>query len=778
MKKIELLAPAGSKESLIAAVQNGADAIYLGGTKFSARAYASNFDNETIEWAIDYCHLYGVKVYVTLNTLIKDEEMEEALEYAQFLHNIGVDAVIIQDYGLAYCLRNRLPELEIHASTQMTVHNAEGAKFLNDKGFKRIVLSRELYIGEIEKISKEYKIETEIFVHGALCICYSGQCLMSSVLGGRSGNRGRCAQPCRLPYKILNKKGDKKEGYLMSPKDICTIEDLQKIIDSGTKSLKVEGRMKRPEYVAGIVSSYRKAIDSIYEKKKADKVKIQKEKDRLMQLFNREGFSKAYLFGNIGRDMMSFRFPKNTGVRIGKVKSGKVELLGNVALNDGIRIGDGGFTISKIIKENREVKGAVKGDKVELKPKKYKEGDILFKTSDVNLNKELSESYKSMYGKRIPLNCNIEFNIGYPVELSCDYGNKRYKVKGEVVQVPIKKPVLKEKIENSLKKKGDTPFKIDKIIFNSYEEGFVPVSTLNELRRKLIDQIEENIKLVYKNKDLLRDINETSEEKELEIPESIITVKNREQMKVVRNNGKEDICVDITFRDMWNLEPHKLEGCYVKISNIIKDREYDVVVGKIREYLPYIKGIITSNLGIINQFSNQTHIIGDYKLNIFNKYGVDFFENDLKGIYLSTELNRKQINSIARERKGKIAVIIYGKYELMVSQYCPIGATFGGRSSNNNCNRICEKESFVLNDRMNINFKIFTDLFCRSYIYNSVPVELIWNKESFTKKGMGLRIDFIDESARECRTVLEYLHGEREKIDIKSTKGQFSKGVL
>ncbi|WBW99414.1 U32 family peptidase [Oceanirhabdus sp. W0125-5] len=778
MKKIELLAPAGSKESLIAAVQNGADAIYLGGTKFSARAYASNFDNETIEWAIDYCHLYGVKVYVTLNTLIKDEEMEEAIEYAQFLHNVGVDAVIIQDYGLAHCLRNRLPELEIHASTQMTVHNAEGAKYLNDRGFQRIVLSRELNIKEIEKVSKEYKIETEIFVHGALCICYSGQCLMSSVLGGRSGNRGRCAQPCRLPYKILNKKGERKEGYLMSPKDICTIEDLEKIIDSGTKSLKVEGRMKRPEYVAGIVSSYRKAIDFIYEKKKTDKETIQHEKDKLMQLFNREGFSKAYLFGNIGRDMMSFKFPKNTGVKIGKVKSGKIELLGNISLNDGIRIGDGGFTISKIIKEGREVKGAFKGDKVELKPKKYKEGDTLFKTSDVNLNMELSKSYKNIYEKRIPLSCNIQFNIGYPIELSCDYGDVRYKIKGDVVQVPIKKPVLKEKIESSLQKKGETPFKIEKIIFDSYEEGFVPVSVLNELRRKLIEKIEDSIKSSYKNNHSLRDIDQTYVTKESEIPECIITVKSKEQMNVVRNQEVDEICVDITFRDMWNIEPQKLKGCYVKIPNIIKDAEYDAVVGKIREFIPYIKGIITSNLGIIRNFSNKTVIIGDYKLNIFNKYGVDFFENELNGIYLSTELNRKQLNSIARERKGKTAVVIYGKYELMVSQYCPIGATFGGRNIKNRCNRICEGERFVLNDRMNVDFPIFTDPFCRSYIYNSVPVELIWNKESFRNNGMGLRIDFIDENAKECKEVLEYLHGYRDKLDIKSTKGQFSKGVL
>lgn len=266
MKKVELLAPAGNLESLYAAVQAGADAIYLGGNKFSARAYASNFDDKTMEEAVEYCHLYNVKVYVTINTIMKEKELKEACKYAEFLYNVGVDALIIQDIGLASLLREKLPELELHASTQMTVHNGEAALSLSKLGFKRIVLSRELSLKEIEYISKTLKIETEIFIHGALCVCYSGQCLMSSMIGGRSGNRGRCAQPCRLPYEIVNKKDkDKDKGYILSPKDMCTIEDIKEIIESGASSLKIEGRMKRPEYVAGVVSEYRNVIDNFYQ---------------------------------------------------------------------------------------------------------------------------------------------------------------------------------------------------------------------------------------------------------------------------------------------------------------------------------------------------------------------------------------------------------------------------------------------------------------------------------------------------------------------------------
>ncbi|MFA9397582.1 MAG: peptidase U32 family protein, partial [Clostridiaceae bacterium] len=299
MNEIELLAPAGSYDSLIAAVNTGADAVYVGGNKFSARAKASNFDNETLIKAMNHCHLYGVKVYIAVNTLIKDQELNEAIEYIEFLNNQGVDGVIIQDIGLFNEIKkthHNFENLEIHASTQMTIHNLEGARFLNTIGYKRIVLSRELSIEEITEISQE--IETEIFVHGALCICYSGQCLMSSLIGGKSGNRGRCAQPCRLKYTFISEdKSNKviqKEGYILSPKDISTFDFVDKILATKTKSLKIEGRMKTPEYVAGVVSAYRKKIDNVDFSQLSEK----QEKKNLLKLFNREGFSKAYFFGN------------------------------------------------------------------------------------------------------------------------------------------------------------------------------------------------------------------------------------------------------------------------------------------------------------------------------------------------------------------------------------------------------------------------------------------------------------------------------------------------
>ncbi len=457
MRKIELLAPAGSIESLYAAVQAGADAVYMGGSKFSARAYANNFDDEQLKEAINYCHLYGVKVYITVNTLIKEEEIKEAIKYIRFLYSIGADALIIQDTGIAKLIKENLPDFEIHASTQMTVHNGEGAIFLKELGFKRIVLSRELSLKEIEYISKDLDIETEIFVHGALCICYSGQCLMSSILGGRSGNRGRCAQPCRLPYTLINEKNDKEtKGYLLSPKDICNIENMEDLIKAGATSFKIEGRMKRPEYVAGVIRSYRKAIDAAINKENFEEEQNKKE---LMQLFNREGFSKAYLYGNKGKDMMAYSFPKNTGLLLGEVNKDKsIKLEENLKIKDGIRNADKGFIVSSIIKDNKEVEKAYKGDLVKIKPSNYKFKDKLYKTSDTELLQSLGKIYEDKFNKKIYLEANVEFKVGEKIKLSCRYNGEEYFAEGKEIEKALKKPLSMEKIRRKFNEKWGNSF--------------------------------------------------------------------------------------------------------------------------------------------------------------------------------------------------------------------------------------------------------------------------------------------------------------------------------
>ncbi|MBE7032571.1 MAG: U32 family peptidase [Ruminococcaceae bacterium] len=301
MKKIELLAPAGNFECLVAAVQSGADAVYLSGKAFGARSYADNFDKETLEKAVDYCHLRGAKVYVTVNTLVTDSEMQELSEYLVFLNNIGTDAIIVQDVGVMQLAKQIVPELLVHASTQMTVHNADGVKALGKYGVNRVVLAREVPLENIKRISENTEAELEVFAHGALCMCYSGQCLMSSIIGGRSGNRGKCAQPCRLPYSI---NGDRTKKFYMSLKDLSSVNHISELMEIGVTSLKIEGRMKGPAYVAAVVGVYRKYIDNPHPIEKADA-------ELLDRIFNRGGVTDGYLTGKVGREMFAFDKPDN-----------------------------------------------------------------------------------------------------------------------------------------------------------------------------------------------------------------------------------------------------------------------------------------------------------------------------------------------------------------------------------------------------------------------------------------------------------------------------------
>ncbi|MEK6265972.1 MAG: DUF3656 domain-containing protein [Clostridium sp.] len=791
MDKIELLAPAGSMESVIAAVQMGADAVYIGGSKFSARAFAFNFDDENITRAVDYCHIYGVRVYVTVNTLVKDNELKEIMEYIGFLYSEGVDALILQDTGLIYLVKNNFPDFEMHASTQMTIHNGEGALLLKDMGFKRIVLSRELSLKEVNYISNTLKVETEVFVHGALCICYSGQCLMSSIIGGRSGNRGRCAQPCRLPYTLIDKNSNRTdEAYLLSPKDICTIDNLKDIVATGTSSLKIEGRMKKPEYVSGVVEIYRRALDNVYNNRVQ---KLDVDTKVLTQLFNREGFSKAYLYGNTGKDMMAYKVPKNSGLPIGKVASDlSVTLLENVALKDGIMFSDNGFSIAKITMGTVEVEKAGKGDKVLLKPTKYKAGDFLYKISDVDLMNKLSKSYSDKYKRKIDLNLSIEFSVNKPLSISASYMGESFRALGDLVQVAVNKPLESLRIIQNLSKTGDTPFKINEVNFESFEEGFVPMAALNSVRRELIDNIQHYIIGKHKRENNIVHINynkklgmqgekkniDPKDNKDNAIPETLIYVTSKTQLSAVLEMGFDNIAIN-PFMRSCDVDLNTCDAnIYLKVPNIIKE-EFESICEFIENNLYRVKGVITANLGIINRFNKKISIIGDYKLNVFNRYSSDFYESFLRGTCISAELNQKEIKEIAVKSTLPLQIMVYGKYELMVSEYCAIGSVLGSKSDKSTCVEKCTKGCYTLKDRKGEEFSISTDKYCRSYIYNNVPVNLISNMTEIIKNNIySFRLDFLDETYEET---LEVLHNYIKKEwcgEFKNyTRGHFKRGV-
>lgn len=782
MEKIEILAPAGSMESLVAAINKGADAVYLGGNKFSARAYASNFDNDNMLKAVDYAHSYDVKIYVTLNTILKENEIEEAVRYVGYLYEIGVDALIIQDLGLLKRIKEDFPLMEVHASTQMTIHNGEAAVYFKDKGFHRIVLSREMTLEEIKYISKDLGIETEMFVHGAICVAYSGQCLMSSMIGGRSGNRGRCAQPCRMEYTLKGEKSGETKGHLLSPKDMCTIEDVEDIVETGVYSLKIEGRMKRAEYVAGVVDNYKKAVDKVLYNKKYDE---QAGKRQLLQLFNRSGFTNAYLKKNTGKDMMSFNSPKNSGISLGVVdKSGDIVIKEDLAVGDGIRYRDKGFTLSKIVHNGNEVKSAKRGDKVKLYPIDYKKGDELFKSLNKQLFDELEE-YLKPYTKKIPLNAVVNFAVDKPVAIKINYKGNDYEVLGEVVQKAEKRPLDQERIKEALKKSGEVAFKIENIEFENFEDGFMRVSDLNNLRRDIIEKITKEVCRSYRRKRPAKGDKSKvfSEKTNVEIICSCIT---KEQVEALIEMKIENIAVDLFSReknsvkkkDLLELaEKYKDINFYVKTSTIVKG-EFNKVVNTIEEVSSYIKGIITSNVGIISEFKDKLYIIGDYKLNIVNSQSLAFYQEDVDVPTLSLELNRGEIKSLMKNANGNSAMVVYGKPELMISEYCPIGSTFGGRNKDSGCNGICSKDKFKLIDRVNEELRVMTDLYCRSYILNPVPLNIIDEIEEL--KGFGIttfRFDFRDETYKEVKNVISILKNGDAFDSKEYTKGHYRRGV-
>ena len=783
MKKVELLSPAGSIESVIAGINKGADAIYLGGDKFSARASATNFTRPKLEEAVDYAHSYGLPVYVTLNTLIKQSEFDEAIDYIGFLYRIGVDAVIIQDTGILNKVREVYPGMAIHASTQMSIHNAEAAQFFTENGFERIVLSRELSLKEIEYISKDLGIETEVFVHGAICVSYSGQCLLSSMIGERSGNRGRCAQSCRMEYDLIrDRDGSVTSGHLLSPKDMCNIDNIEDVLKTGTSSLKVEGRKKKPEYVAGVIGAYREAIDEIENKGQRTK---KREKD-LLKLFNREGFSTAYLYKNIGKDMMAYKTPKNTGTLVGKIlKNSEIILEQDVTLKDGLRVGENGFVLSKILKDGKEVPSAKKGEKVVLYPRRYKQGDECFKMTDILLMNELKKSYEKRYERKVDLAANVKFKLGMPLEIVVEYKGKTYRKTGEIVEAAVNSPLDMGRVEKNLKKSGENPFRIETVIFDEFEDGFMPMGAINNLRRELLEEIHEYEIKKYKKEVRKERVEPVKIERERISYGSILPkFTYKHQLQAGLDLGLKTVIIDIFTKNKETLKRKIFDeidfgdtAVYLEIPNVVKE-EFEVVCRIIDSVSDKIEGIVTGNDGIIRRYKDKLKMIGGYKLNVFNADALKFYNQYLETTPISLEINRREIKLLTDREKEGASYFIYGKPEVMISEYCPIGSTFGGKNKNRACDDQCINSTFRLRDRMDEDLLVMTDLFCRSHIYNTVPLNATAELKDIKNLGIRtFRADFIDESYEETKAVLTAILNEEPLRIDKFTKGHYRKGV-
>ena len=485
----EVLAPAGTYECFRAAINAGADAVYLGGSMFGARAFAGNFEEAELIKAIRTAHLYGRKVYLTVNTLLRNDELEKLVQYVKPYYEEGLDAVIVQDYGVFAVLREAFPGLDLHASTQMTITGKYGAQLLKDMGAARVVPARELSAKEIRDIYDNVDVEIESFVHGALCYCYSGQCLLSSMIGGRSGNRGRCAQPCRLTYSA----NGISEKYLLSPKDMCTIEAVPDILDAGVYSLKIEGRMKSPEYVAGVSYAYRKYVD-MYLEKGRDGYRVE-EQDirRLMDLYNRGGFCKGYYYAQNDKSMMTFDRPNHQGIVIGNIKNGELILSQEVNPGDVLEFPDGSEYTTPTGKKSGRLalpKGVLKNPK---------NGAAVYRTRNNELLGQLRAGYIDNDIK-IPVRMEIFLKSGERACLKLLSGDKELVVYGDVLEPSDKRPAVREDVVKQLKKLGGTAFSSDEgsIVTDIQGSPFVPVRLLNDLRRNALEELESMLLSGYK----------------------------------------------------------------------------------------------------------------------------------------------------------------------------------------------------------------------------------------------------------------------------------------
>lgn len=802
MRDVELLAPVGSFEALKAAVQNGANAVYLGGKDFGARASANNFDRDELKEAVKYAHIRGVQVFVTTNTLRKENEIEDFLEYAKFLYDIDVDAIILQDIGMARLIKRELPDFELHASTQMVAHSLEDVKYLESVGFDRVVLAREVTVEEIKYICDNCKADIEVFVHGALCVCYSGQCLMSSMIGNRSGNRGRCAQPCRQRYELIdvytgevvNSNGD----YLLSPRDLNAIEEIDKVIDAGVHSLKIEGRMKRPEYVATVIDGYRKTIDEYLA---TNKLNVSDETiNDLYTIFNRK-FTKGLLLGDVGKDMMNSQLPNNQGLYVGtvvdynkKAKRLKIKLANTLKKGDGINLGGG--TIGRIIKNGNIETIGYKGETIELDfVGEARKGQIVFKTSDSELMDRVQATFTQdkEFVKNI-IDAKITIKLGQkPILTLKDRHSNEATIEGDkIVEEAMKVALSKEKVETQLRKLGNTPYELDLLEIELDDNVSLPISLLNQMRRdciELLDKERVSIKnRKYKNKTIKYKPVQYNRNKQQEIS---VKVKNLEQLESALECGLDRIYYEDTntIDKAMRLAMKYDKKVIYSAPRIIRNKEYNHLA---KANNAGVESVQVGNYGSIDYFKDKKLNI-DYYLNAFNSETINYYkEIGADTLCISQELNINEIKETIKYTDINIESVVYGYTPLMITEYCPMGVIVRDCKKDKRVAK-CKESIYALRNSKGDEFRVSQDIFCRSTIYNSNVTCMLDNLYELHEIGINvLRLDFTLEDKDTVKEVIEayqevlsndYKLGTKatklyNKLDEKgTTAGHYYKGV-
>ena len=808
---MELLAPAGTMENFMAALESGADAIYLGGKVFNARAHAANFGIDELREAVRLAHILDVSVYVTVNILIGDTELKDLEQYIKDLDSIGVDAIIVQDLAVAEIAKRVAPNIHLHGSTQMTAATLDAVRFYESLGFTRVVLARELSLKEIQHICKHCKAEIEVFVHGALCVCYSGQCLMSSFIGGRSGNRGACAQPCRLPYELLDSKGEsvlpKHEAYLLSPKDLNYSEHMNELVAAGVTSFKVEGRMKKVSYVRQVIGTYREILDeaSIHEN----------QRKALASGFNR-GFSTAYLEDTVGRQMMTVVAPNHQGKPIGEsyTKKGEVYL----SLTEPIEQG----SLVKILQSNGSVTYYTVDDEWTcVSDTLYKGrpaeglavGQLYLASTPKNTKSRGLQEFTRKYDMSVYLSVGSNGETNY-TELTAilDSGLSVTVTNEYVPAIANKVPTSLEKVTEQLGRLGNTLFRLSYV---DIPDGpyMWPASVLNALRRDAVTALEtalithhvESWQALQVTGDVDYDFKAQHELSYDTCPMISACVDEIDGVKAAISGGAQKI---VFGGDRLSRTPYALSVydevarlcaqsdviCTFATPRVVKDDEVEAykhtLEAIVQAHPDSISIHVPQALLWLRELGYTGAIEADTGLNIFNTPTLHFWEQlHISCVNPSQELTLKQITELAKHSHVPIETMIHGYTEMMISEYCAI-ASFVGTGSKVNCPMPCVKEAYSLKDRKGEIFPIRTDPYCRMHIMNSHEMDMRAYVPMLLQKGISiLRVDGRHMKPSYVKDIVSQYVGiatgtmeaPPKKIDSQGesiTRGHYFRGIL
>ena len=795
-RKVEVLAPCGSFEALEAAIFSGADAVYLGGDKFGARAYASNFNQEELIRALNFVHLHGKKLYLTVNTLLKESETREIYEYLRKPYEHGLDAVIVQDFGVASYVKKHFPDMDLHISTQATVTGVSSAMLVKSLGASRIVPARELSFEEIRAIKDATGLEIEVFVHGALCYCYSGQCLLSSMIGGRSGNRGRCAQPCRLPYQAFDEKGmisNEKESYLLSPKDLYGLENLEKLILAGADSLKIEGRMKKPEYVALVTSKYRKYVDQF---EKMGKIQVSDEdKQELMDIYNRGGFTDGYYETYHGKNMMSLEVPNHIGVYVGNIEKMNRNQIG---FRPKVKIEKQDVLTIKANNKEVTLTSPVSGKIGELlwlnamNLKELKVGDKIYRTRNNMLVEKINALTNLV--KKNQCKAKVTLEVAKPAVFEVEFHSIKVSLTDFVVEKANQLPTPKEEVLNLIQKTGNLNFDFSEIELELSKDAFIPKKFIKQLRNQAVFMLEEKIYETHRRKLFEQDFSlstkgalkgKTLDLVSSEKTEKILSVKVRtkEQLEMVlleEEVRKIYLSYELVLRNKdWLSGLNFNEGnkaWYLALPEIIRKKD-EPLLDELLSYMDKFEGVLVENseeIGYLLSRNYKKKIVYGAFCYQYNGMALEYHKNLFKES-LSTfpyELNKQEAKDLPGE---EYEMVVYGLLPLMKSVQCVKNNTKGCRNV---------PENLFLKDRKNEKMLVLPMCeFCYNLIFNSKPIMLLDQRDYFTQKKITkYRLEFTNESSKQVREIVNcavqgLLYGNEIEFKGEYTRGHFNRGV-